>query len=70
MGRATIKCTSGCTCESLNVDGTCHDREVSLTYMAPLAASQHERCVLEITVSKKTSSSGNKFKVGGMLCYS
>eukprot|EP00798_Chlamydomonas_sp_ICE-L_P024267 gene24267-9868_t len=47
MGKANITCVSGCECEPLHIDGICKDREVSLTYMASMAVTQHAKCTVD-----------------------
>lgn len=59
MGSATIACTSGCTCDRLNVEAL-HSSKTSTIFLAQLSPTQHERCTISITVNNDTKSGEHK----------
>jgi hypothetical protein len=66
MGRARIKCESGCTCEDLIMEAHQTDRN-SQTFLQHVYVSQASQCVVSVTVLPESSSGEHKFKVMGAM---
>eukprot|EP00798_Chlamydomonas_sp_ICE-L_P025706 gene25706-11364_t len=72
MGRALVKCESGCICSITSFDGH-HDAKTSLLNLHEMKVSQHEECIMTITSMAATTSgtkattSGTKVKVSGVM---
>ena len=65
---AEISCISGCICEPHTLDAH-HTKKESTTHLHPIAASQSEACLINVTVSNATScrSGEHKFKLSGLV---
>eukprot|EP00955_Chlamydomonas_euryale_P105004 365607-Chlamydomonas_euryale.AAC.15 len=68
-----VECVEGCECGPRYIDGW-HDLHQSQTFLAALKVTQHEACVLAVTVepSRVQGEAGNdrqgsKFKVSGVM---
>ncbi|KAG2492246.1 hypothetical protein HYH03_009488 [Edaphochlamys debaryana] len=75
MGRASVTCTSGCTCAPQEIDSW-SDRKVSITQVWNFPVSQHAKCVVELKTlgpgkdpetRAARPGSGNKFKLLGLV---
>jgi hypothetical protein len=67
-GVAEISCVAGCTCEPHTLDAHQTKRE-STTQLHTIPASQHETCIINVTVSNTTScrTGERKFKISGLI---
>ena len=59
-------CTFGCKCGDKDIDAH-HTDHVSQTYLSSLRVSQHPNCTVTITISNRTSSGENKFKLNAIM---
>lgn len=66
MGVASVKCTSGCTCDESKFDGH-HEERNSQLNIHKIMVSQSQECVIVVTVLGETSSGDHKVKVAGMV---
>ena len=67
MGVARVECRSGCRCEPTTIDSTWH-KQVSLQQIHMFRVSQHEACVMRVTVVEErgeAKSDGHKVRRGG-----
>lgn len=62
MGKATVECVSGCTCETTELEGYTHE-QVSLTSLHRFPATQSKNCRIRVTVLNETSSPDGEHKV-------
>ncbi|GAX74287.1 hypothetical protein CEUSTIGMA_g1736.t1 [Chlamydomonas eustigma] len=65
MGMARVECISGCICLGTKMDGHTTDK-TSLLNLHEFKASQHEECVMAITILEETSSGKHKVKIAGI----
>ena len=47
MGKAAVRCVSGCTCEESSLDGH-HSEKNSQVFLHSFKASQHANCTVEV----------------------
>ncbi|KAG1666700.1 hypothetical protein FOA52_013612 [Chlamydomonas sp. UWO 241] len=74
MGIATVSCVANCSCTPVLMDGW-HTDQSSQTYMATVTPTQHEACIMAITVHATRALGtedgqwlpGTKFKVSGVM---
>lgn len=66
MGTARVECVSGCECEGRVVNAH-HSVSASQTFLVRLLATQHDKCLVQVTVLPETSSSEHKFKVTSLM---
>ena len=64
MGRASISCVFGCTCNPVVLDFAIKDH-FSPVRLFPFSVSKHNDCHVNITVLNETSSEGHKVKLLG-----
>ncbi len=63
MGRATVWCFSGCSCEATVIEGHQENGMHSIPVLHEMMVSTSKQCVLAFRVLKPTSSGEHKFKV-------
>ncbi|GIL91193.1 hypothetical protein Vretimale_18816 [Volvox reticuliferus] len=66
MGVVNLSCTSGCWCDTVEVDAHITEHW-SQMYQTRLVATQSDSCEVTLTVLPKTSSGEHKFKVSGAI---
>ena len=66
MGQAAVRCISGCTCNDTVMEGH-HDEKTSQLYLHEFSATQHDACVISLTVLASTQSHRHKVKVSGIM---
>ncbi|KAI3436519.1 hypothetical protein D9Q98_005936 [Chlorella vulgaris] len=66
MGIAGVECVAGCQCEATEIDSL-WEQQASMLMTAEFAATQHRQCRVRVTVRKKTSGKGHKFKLAGVM---
>ena len=70
MGVARVECRSGCRCEPTTIDST-WDKQVSLQQIHMFRVSQHEACVMRVTIVEErgeAQSDGHKVRRAGVVC--
>lgn len=60
------RCESGCECQPKHLQGH-HKDPVSQTYLMTLSVSQHQECVVTVTVHQATESGEHKVKISGVM---
>lgn len=67
MGKFRVECVEGCVCEAKEVN--CHDPtvKVSVSDIVRLSVTQHERCILQVTILPETTSGEHKIKLTGLM---
>jgi hypothetical protein len=66
MGKAEVRCSGGCSCRPMLVDGH-HSSRTSTIFLLRVQPSAGARCVVSVTVMSDTRSGGHKFKVTGVM---
>ncbi len=64
MGQAELRCTKNCACEGGKMDG--HrgtEQRISVAHPQTFPVTQHDQCVLELSVLPETNSGEHKFKM-------
>ena len=67
-GVAEISCVAGCSCKPHTLDAHQAKRE-STTQLHTIPATQHETCIINVTVSNTTNcpTGEHKFKISGLI---